>query len=520
MAEVIKTIVFAGMETLNTGYPTEIPDNHWADTMNMIRREDGLWENRKGIAQFGSDVGSGVAIHSLRFWKTEAGTRYLTIGTSDDLYSYAESTAYNDGAYTARQDLADAVAWDSAVYRSTIVISNGTNTIRTSTDNITFTERTTSATVIPNKNLEVANDFVSFSGDPGNPNLLYLSGGAPASPWVIDTASTANVDIGNSENITGHLALGEQIVVFKRNRVYAVNLVSLDRTTLDFNSGCESNRAITRTNLNEILFAGRNGIFAISKTQIGSNTYFGTSEGAHIKTLYGNVTDYTSINGVFYPQENYALWNAETTLGQLTFVKNLDFEQQVWTYFYGINSSDWTLYQDSAGDNHLLFADASVDKVWELFKGRNDNGAPILSRLQTKRHDMGMPGRSKHIGFVDIYGYISSTAEWTVELYKDDITTTPFLTATIDSDNVAPDQTFGGLGSSTIGEVSLGGLLPTASGDLEVAPFFKRINVYQDVEKLQILLQNNQADARVIFRAAIIYFTPRPIDQYPNTYIQ
>jgi len=34
------------METLNTGFPTEIPDNHWSDTLNMIRREDGLWENR------------------------------------------------------------------------------------------------------------------------------------------------------------------------------------------------------------------------------------------------------------------------------------------------------------------------------------------------------------------------------------------------------------------------------------------------------------------------------------------
>lgn len=42
-------LTFSNFETLNTGFATEIPDNHFADTMNMVRRDDGMWENRKGI---------------------------------------------------------------------------------------------------------------------------------------------------------------------------------------------------------------------------------------------------------------------------------------------------------------------------------------------------------------------------------------------------------------------------------------------------------------------------------------
>jgi len=518
MAKGYSTLIFSGMETLNTGFPTEIPDNHWSDTLNMIRREDGLWENRKGIAQFGADVGSGVSVHSLRFWKTQANVRYLTVGTDDDLYSYAEGATYNDGTFTARKDLTNSTPWDSVVYRGTILIENGSNTPQSSTDNATFTDRAPGATVVNASIMEVSNDFVSFFGTAADPNLGYLSAGAPTNIWEYDTSNTVNIDIGNSENVTGALALGAQIVVFKRNRVYSIDLASLERTTLDFNSGCESNRAIMRTNLNEILFAGRNGVFSVAKTQIGTNTYFGSPESEVIKSLYDTITSYATINSSFYPLKNYAIWNAETSLGQICLLKHLDYDSPIWTYFTGVNATDWTLYQDSSGDDHLLFGDSSLDKVWELFVGRNDNGAPILSRLATKRTDFGLPGIQKHIGYIDIYGYISENAEWTVELYANDNTSTPIITSTIDSSNTAGTG-LGGLGSSSLGTDPLGGLLDTATGDIAVVPFYKRIDVFQDVEKLQIMLRNNQVDARVIYRAAVVYYQPRPVDQYANEYI-
>ena len=176
-----KRVELSNFQTLNTGFPTEIKDNHFSDTVNMIRRRDGLWENRKGIVQFGDAVGSDLPIHSIRAWKTSAGARYLTVGSDDDVYSYAEAAAYNDGAYTVRQDIGGSDPWDSIVYRDILVLGNGTDNLRSTTDNATFTDRN-GANIIKAKFLDVGNDFVSFAGIPSDQDKILLSTGATSNP--------------------------------------------------------------------------------------------------------------------------------------------------------------------------------------------------------------------------------------------------------------------------------------------------------------------------------------------------
>jgi len=79
-------------------------------------------------------------------------------------------------------------------------------------------------------------------------------------------------------------------------------------------------------------------------------------------------------------------------------------------------------YQDANGNEHYLYADRNTDKVWEFLTGRNDNGAPILSRLATKRTDLGLPGVEKRIMYADVFGYISKNAVWDVAVYRNDET--------------------------------------------------------------------------------------------------
>jgi hypothetical protein len=500
-------IKFEQFETLNTGFPTEIPDNHFSDTLNMIRREDGLWENRKGIVQFGENVGSGEPIHSLRFWKTTS-NRYLTVGTDTDVYSYAEGAAYNDGAYTNRKTLSSDAQWDSIVYRDTIVIGNGVTGLYSSTDNATFTTRTASASIAAAKFLEVGNDFVSFSGISGDPDKVALSSGAPASPWTFNSSNLANIDIGNSDEITAMKTLGQVLVVCKTRQTYTVALTDFSRQTIDWAGGTESNRAILQTQLNSLFVAGRQGIFDLSKTQIGSNQIFGSPESALIKSLYDLVTDYTDINGLYTFKENYVMWNCETSLGRLTFIRNLDYSNPVWSYFTGINSKDWTIYLDADGNEHYLFADGSSDKIYELFSGRSDNGAPILSRLATKRTDLGAPGEQKYIHYVDIFGYISRNALWTVKIYRDD-ESLPIATYTIDQTNITTPNNLIGLGTSSLGTRPLGGIINNID-DVEVFPFEARVSLEQDFEKIQVVLENNQAGARVILRSISMDLEKQP----------
>lgn len=522
MARKTKTQVYAGMQTLNSDFPTEIPVNHFSDTLNMVRSDNGLWENRKGIVQFGEDVGSGAPVHSLHFWRTKAGNRYLTVGSGSNLYSYAEGAAYNDGAYTDRGGIGSDNPWDAISYRDILVLGNGIDNLRSSTDNATFTSRAPAANVVKAKFLEVGNDFVVFGGDEtssSTQDLIHFSSGAPANPWEYDSGNDVNVDIGNSQTITGIKSLGENILVTKERQTYAIALADLSRQTLDFGAGCESNRAILRTQTNSVFIAGRQGIYDIAKTQIGDNQLFGSPESQPIKELYDTVTNYGDINGVYTFDDNWALWNAETGLGRLTFLRDLDYSNTVWTYLAGVNAKDWTIYEDSNGEYHYLFADASTEKVWELFKGRNDNGAPILSRLAGKSDDMGMPGGRKYCDYIDFYGYISKNAEWKISIFKDDDQDSPIVTATIDRTHIRENTNFAGLGTAALGTVPLGGKVAAATGDLEVFPFFFRLNVSQPFEKVQWVLQNNQADARVLFRAAVVYYSPEGRDFYDNDFI-
>lgn len=507
------------MRTLDTAHPTLIPDDCFSDTLNMVRNSNGLWENRKGIAQFGSDVGSAAPIHSLRFWKTSGGNRYLTIGTAGAIYSYAESATYNDGAYTSRvTGLTGSLKWDSIVYRDTLVLGNGTDNMRSSTDNSTFTSRS-GGSVVSAKYLEVGNDFVSFSGVTANKDQVLLSSGAPSNPWEYNASNYANIDISNSSEITGMLSLGSNLVVAKARQTYSVALSDFSRETLDFGGGCESNRALLRTQLNSVFLAGRQGIFSIAKTLVGNNELFGKPESEPIKALYDLISSYTSINSTFVFKDNWALWNCETSLGRLTFLRDLDYSDSVWTYFYGINSNDWTVYEDSSGEYHYLFADSSVDKVWELFKGRNDNGAPILSRLTSKMDDFKLPGIRKHVIYIDIFGYMSENASWSYQLFKDDNTTSPFKEGEITSENITQNLDGGGLGSAELGVSALGDTIQSGDGDLDVFPFHIRINVNAYLEKLQWSLYNNGIDQRVIFRAATVYYDDQPRDLINNSLI-
>ena len=513
----LQTYIYEGMVTMDTNDPTLIPKNHFADSLNMIKRRDGLWENRKGIQQFGNDVGSGNPIHSLAFWKTEAGNRYLTVGTGTDLYSYAEGSSYDNGAYTSRQVMTDDNEWDTAVYRDTLVLCNGVDAIYTTTDNSTYTSRS-GVNITKPKYLDQGNDFVCFTGVITDPNKFYLSKGAPANPWEYDNSNILNVDIGNSENVTGTRSLGASIIVTKANRTYLVDLASLTRTTLDWAGGAEADRALVQTQANEILCAGRQGIFSIAKTQIGSNQYFGNPESAIVQSLFNTCSDYSAINSVYYPEENYAMFHINsTTKGKILLVKNLNYSSPVWTYFSGVNSQDWAVYQDSDRNTHCLFSSSSTDNIWELFKGRSDNNAPIFSRLIFKNDDFGSPGQYKYIRYIDISGYISDLAEWNYELYKDD-EVVPFRSGAITSAqwqnvNDIPD----GLGASMLGGTSLGGIVD--ENDVEVKAFNARINVSEDVEKLKVVLYNNQTESRVIFRAMVVYYELRAIDLYQNANI-
>lgn len=517
-----KVLSISGMESLSTYHPSTIKDKHFANTQNMIRRRDGLFENRKGYKQFGQAVGSDLGVHSLRFWRTATGDRHLTIGTGTKLYSYAPGAEYNNGTYTLRGDILDISGadaredgrylFDSGVYSDELLLVNGHTKTITSTNNEDFVINVNNNNRV-SRFIEIANDIVSYSGIPNTESNLELSEGAPADPELIDPNSVLTLDQNNGQFITGHRALGPSIIVYKDQSAYAVAVSDLSTEKLDYNGGTLANRSILQTELNEVLAAGRQGIFSIKKTQIGDNRLFGASESQLIDDLYKTTIDYSNINAVYDPTSNLAIWTANTTAGLKSFVKHMSFDNS-WTFFTGINSSHWTTYYDENDQPHLLFGDASTDRVFEMFKGRSDNGAPIEAVLTTKRYDFDQPGIQKQVQYIDVLGYMSANSEWTVEMYKDDNETVPFNTVTITMGGDEEIIDNAELGAAALGDQPLGGFLGD-SGDLEVYPIRKRIIVNESLENMQIRLTNNQKDVRVVFKSMLVYFSYGAQDDFP-----
>lgn len=201
-------ITLQNFETLNLGHPSEIKPNEWADTQNMVRASDGLWENRKGITSFENAVGSSLPVHSLHFWKPSAGgSRYLTVGSGAALYSYAESTAYNNGSFTSRQTgFSSGEPFSFAQYADMLLCANGREYMHTTTNNTTFIERATADSKIA-KYVLFAND-TGYCADVHSIERAYLTGDTGAEAvfgnWAAVTDGEFAITIdGTAYDITG-----------------------------------------------------------------------------------------------------------------------------------------------------------------------------------------------------------------------------------------------------------------------------------------------------------------------------
>jgi len=318
----IKVYTFGSFDSLSTFHPSIIADSHLSDTQNMIRRKDGLWENRKGYQQFGQSFGS-VGINSIKFWRKSGGDRYLTAISGGDIYSYSENVTYNDGAFTKRgsiftlaeveefEDLST-VECDFGVYRDKVIITQNIGVPIVSSDNTTFTKA--GAGSVQARFIEVANDYVSYTGITNDRSLLSAADPIPANPEIINIDNDVSVDIDNGEVITGHVAIGGNIIIYKDNSAYVYQIADPRLEQLDYSGGSQSNRGILRTELNEVLATGRQGIFSIKKTQIGSNQLFGAPESLLIDSLYKTINNYSEINGIYDNTNNLAMWTDLPTM--------------------------------------------------------------------------------------------------------------------------------------------------------------------------------------------------------------
>lgn len=484
------------MKTLNLDHPTEIKDNEFADNQNMVQGPDGLWENRKGIKSFDNAVGSDAKIHSIHFWEPSPGSsRYLTVASDEAIYSYAESAAYNDGSFTSRQTgFTAGTPFSFAQYADNLIATNGAESMYSTTNNTSWTQRNGANTRVA-KYILFANDIGYAADVASNRSKLYYGSAVPASPW--EFANAVDIESDNGQIINAITNLGPIVFAGKDRSIYSVDVATPAREQLDYGGGIISDRSVVRAD-NSVYFATIDGIFSLAQRQGTTGSFAVTPLSEPIQDLWDALINKNQIAGIYFQKEKLIFWAVETAEQKYTLVYNTQFNS--WSYFIGVNAADWTIYEDSDGEEHLIYGDANTDYVRELLHpDRDDDSAPINSVLTTKNFNFGTD-LYKTVEYIDISGYGSELMELDVEIFFDN-------SSIAESQNTITSSNFVNVESSGEGALASGSLASSAlagsvasNDDLEVQYFVYRIPLEREFRNIQIRLSNSQSGVRWRFK--------------------
>lgn len=508
-----KRIALTDFKTWNLNHPSLIPNDHWADAQNMVRGSDGLWENRKGITSFDNAVGSGKKVHSIHFWQpADASSRFLTVGSGTALYSYAEGTEYNNGTFTSRQTgFTDAAKFSFAQYNDSLLATNGEEAMYDTPDNTVWTIRNGANTRIA-KHIHFANDIGYCTDVAGARSVVYYSGAVPANAY--EFPNSVEIEADNGQINTGLTNLGPIIVVPKTRSMYSLDVATPARDQLDYSEGTVSNRSIVRAE-NSIYLATKEGVFTLAQRQGTTGSLAATPISDEISELWAQLINHEDISGHYFPKQRSIVYSVETADKKYTLVYNI--RHQSWSYIIGANALDWSQYTDDTGLEHLIYADAYIDRIRELFADdRSDDGADIISVLQTGSLNFGTDDL-KTCKWLELSGYASPLFELTVELFYDE-SEIAAKTFTIDKDNFTAGSSGIGSGSLASGALASGALAGsvTSGSDLDVDYWVKRTPLEKTFRTVTVKITNAQAGVRWRFKSATFNIYVEANDLTPN----
>lgn len=328
-------------------------------------------------------------------------------------------------------------------------------------------------------------------------SAVYYGSTVPANPW--EFANTVDIESDNGQVITGLTNLGPLILATKEKSIYIVDIATPNRDQIDYGAGCLTHRSIVRAE-NSIYIASDDGIFTVAQRQGTTGSVAATPISSPIQPLWERLVNRSLLNGIYFPKTRSIYWACKTDTQNVVLVQNI--QHRSWSYLIGVNARDWTLYEDSDGETHLLYADGATDKIKELeHSDRDDDGAPIDSILATGSLNFGTDAL-KSINWLEITGYGSDGFELDYEIYFDEETVAT-KTGIIDNDNFASNgataSTAGSLGSGSLSSGGLAGAI-VAQSDLEVRFWCKRIPLEKTFRTIKVVLKNSQEGVRWRFK--------------------
>lgn len=242
--------------------------------------------------------------------------------------------------------------------------------------------------------IELYKDSLFIIGDPDNPSRLYYSAGGDK----INDFSAANgggfIDVSKNDGQKGKAlkVFKNSLVVFKEESVYQFTFATSGAPSVQLVTGAVgaiSTRGVIIVE-NDLLFAGRRGIFSLGNQQGFAFDVLRTSElTARVRSIYEGIDPayIDKISAVYATRsnKNLAIF-AYTPSGSTTNSKAIVFDVErggfyEWT---NIQANCWTQYIDSSGDVHVLYGDDSSGYVKEILSGDDDFGSAIQGYVKLK----------------------------------------------------------------------------------------------------------------------------------------
>lgn len=504
---------------LNTGEPTAIADNQLAIARNVSYDQQGILGVRPGIKNFGNEISGANGISSIYFTKFTDGTRILLCAEGTKMYKYNEGTSDWD---VIKSGLTDGLDYSFLTYKDLIYWTNGTDNFM-SYDGTTVSEH---AAVPKGKYLALENDVAYMAGVSTDPSTVFYTN---ANPTTLHADGFQNDEPVNQDEgiITGLAMFGPLLVVGKDQGVYLVNVFSspVSIEPLDFDGDVQSHRSMVNVE-NDLLFMSDRGVYSMAQRQGTTASYRAFPWSNSIDREIKKIEDKSSCAAIYFPRTNNVFFSVDS--GEVnrpdkmftysTLVSNPGQRRFAWTEYLNVNANDFTIYEDSSGEEHLLVANSFGGQVVEM-EAKNqftDNEQQIHSVIRTKTFDFGVPEAYKLFEQVNVVGFITENEAVTFILDADGVETSKTFTgANFAVGDTADDFP---LGEEPLGEEVLGGG-PVGEDGLTLYPFTQRRSYFKYGLRLAVQLETNSVNSGLKITKLSIPVEAMDDTAFPTDYI-
>lgn len=405
---------------LNTWPASTIKNNQFSILRNFYYNKDWEIETRRGYTTFSDELNDPIT--SYFFYQNDwtlaktavchSGTQFYQLDSWVRTSKKTGLTAFE----TATGKTTRRTRRDYAVYKNKIYMCDWINNYA-EWDWTTYSEFAWQPKI---RYISYLQDRLYGSGDDTNPNSMYYTWALPAN-WQTINTNTLVVWWDENWQINSINELQSNILAFKSNNIYAVNIVGNTSLPIDTQGGWYADRSIHRVWDSLVYFSDNSVETLKSRSWVTwSNALSSLPLSAAVKEMIDTIKEFNyNAQVAFYGKKNnnyyFSYDSNEDNIPDTTLVySSLTKWRSEYTY---PNIYDYWTYVDD--DNQEKYVFASGGQMYEMETGTDDNWLDIDYELQTKAYDFDTPGLYKTVDYVDITGLKNRGSEIEVTILMD-----------------------------------------------------------------------------------------------------